>query len=105
MITEIQSTSQFNSIVDNSEIAIIDFYATWCGPCAMMSKLLQQLDIQFQNRINILKVNVQFQTELAAKYNIKSLPTLYVIKQGRITGYMLGNAGSVDSIIKGLELI
>ena len=59
--------------------AVIDFYATWCGPCKMLSPILDEVAKQYAGRVDIYKVNVDEEAELADAFNIRSIPTLYFI--------------------------
>ncbi len=59
--------------------ALIDFYASWCGPCKALSPILEELSEEFAGRVDIYKVNVDEQEELAEAFGIRSIPTLYFI--------------------------
>ena len=63
---------------------IIDFYADWCGPCKMISPILEELSIEYKDKINIYKVNTEIEQELAAIFGIKSIPSiLFCPKEGQ----------------------
>ena len=62
-----------------SRPAVIDFYAAWCGPCKMLSPILDEVAKQYEGRVDIYKVNVDEEPELADAFNIRSIPTLYFI--------------------------
>lgn len=63
--------------------ALIDFYATWCGPCKMLSPILDELAVEYTGKIDIYKINVEEEEELAAVFGIRSVPTLlFVPKEG-----------------------
>ena len=64
---------------------LIDFYADWCGPCKMLAKVLEQLE-----DINIIKINVDENEELAKKYKVMSIPHLLIVKDGKIVKEMIG---------------
>ena len=64
---------------------IIDFYADWCGPCKMVAPILEKLDGEFQGKINIYKINVDQEPELAQAFGIMTIPTLmFIPKQGQM---------------------
>lgn len=72
----------------NSEKVLVDFWAPWCGPCKMLSGTLEQ--IQKETNIKIVKVNVDEESELASTYNIRSLPTLILFKNGERVTQIVG---------------
>ncbi len=83
------SEKQFEEKI-NSKLAIVDFFADWCMPCLIMAPVIEELNEKFKGKIEFAKVNVDENKELASKFNIMSIPTLIVFKQGkeieRITG-------------------
>lgn len=81
----------FESEVLTSEIPVIlDFWATWCGPCKMIAPNLEEIAEENEGRLKVGKVNVDEQPELAASFNISSIPTLIVFKEGKITATEIG---------------
>lgn len=80
-------------------IHLIDFYADWCGPCKMLGQVLETLE-----DINIIKINVDEEEELAKKYKIMSIPNMLLVKDGEIVKQMIGFR-SKDEIIKEIESI
>jgi thioredoxin len=59
--------------------AIVDFYASWCGPCRMIAPILEELATQYEGKIHVYKINTEQEQELAAAFNIRSIPTLLFI--------------------------
>lgn len=78
---------QFNSfeeMLSGSDVPVlVDFYADWCGPCHMMSPILDQVNAQLQGRIRIVKIDTEKYPQLASQYEIYALPTLVLFKQGQ----------------------
>jgi thioredoxin 1 len=68
---------------------LIDFYATWCGPCQMLSPILEKISNENKN-IKIFKVNVDDEMELAQKFNVTSIPSVFLLKYGKIIDHFLG---------------
>ena len=78
----------FKEVVENNKVVLLDFYATWCGPCRMLAPVLEELDKSMD--IVIGKIDVDQDEDLAAQFNVSSIPSLFVIKDGKITNKSLG---------------
>ena len=74
--------SDFNEIINSDKPTLVDFYATWCGPCRMMSPVIDQTKNEVGDRANILKVDVDKNKEAAIKYNVRGVPTFIIFKNG-----------------------
>jgi len=74
----------FIEIINSTKPTLVDFYATWCGPCNMMSPLLEQVSSELGENAKILKVDIDKNKEFARSYGIRSVPTLMVFKEGRV---------------------
>ena len=73
----------FNEIINGKQLTLVDFFATWCGPCKMMHPVLEQLKENFGDSIRILKIDVDKAQELAMSYRIQSVPTLMLFREGQ----------------------
>ena len=78
------SMSAYEQILKGERPVLIDFFATWCGPCKMMSPILDQLKEKVGDRLRILKVDVDKNPKIAALYNVRGVPTLVLMKGGEI---------------------
>lgn len=92
MSKEIHSAADFEKeIINYKGYALVDFWATWCPPCRMMAPVLESAEQQLGDKINFVKVDVDEQQQLAAEFDIMSIPTLVVFKDGkpvkRMSGY------------------
>ena len=75
---------QFNDIIHDNGLTLVDFYATWCGPCKAMHPVLERLKEQMGDSIRILKLDVDRNGALAAAYGIQSVPTLIRVRRGNV---------------------
>lgn len=92
MSKEIHSAADFEKeIINHKGYALVDFWATWCSPCRMMAPVLESAEQQLGDKINFVKVDVDEQQQLATEFDIMSIPTLVVFKDGkpvkRMSGY------------------
>lgn len=97
------NTQEFDSFIANG-ITLVDFYADWCGPCKMLSPILEELDNEYPN-IKFCKINVDENMELADRYTIMSIPMVFLFKDGKLLSKMTGyqNKDGVKNFIdKGL---
>ena len=69
---------------------IVDFWAEWCGPCKMLTPILEELSDEMKNEINVVKVNLDENQDLAMKYSIRSIPTLLLFKEGNLVDTKVG---------------
>ena len=89
--------SQFETQVIQSALpVVVDFYATWCGPCKILGPRLDQLAGSYTNRIRFVKVNVDEASALARQYDIQAIPTLLFFKDGKVTDRLVGLPATED---------
>lgn len=74
----------FNDIIKSEKLTLVDFFATWCGPCKMMHPVLEQLKKEMGDGIRIIKIDVDNNEEISSHYNIQSVPTLMLFKNGEV---------------------
>lgn len=84
------NSNNFNQETDTDKLVLIDFYATWCGPCKMLSPIIAQIADEYADRVKVCKVNVDESQALALKYNIMSVPTLIFLKNGETVKSCVG---------------
>lgn len=83
----------FNETIKSARPTLVDFFATWCGPCRMMHPVLEQLKSDLGDSIKILKVDIDQHEELSTQYRIRSVPTLILFKDGKAVWRQSGTMG------------
>ena len=95
----ILTKENFNEEVLNSDIPVlVDFWASWCGPCMMLSPVIAELAEELEGKVKVGKVNVDDENELAMQYKVASIPTLLLFKNGKLEKTSVGFMPKKDII-------
>ena len=86
---QVTSANFEQEVIRSDKPVLVDFWASWCGPCRMVAPILEQI-AQEREDIKVCKINVDEQPELASQFNIMSIPTLVVMKRGKIVNQIIG---------------
>ena len=89
-MAKVATNTNFAELLQDGKLVIVDFWATWCGPCRMFSPLLDEVEAEMADRITVVKVNVDDADELAARYRIMNIPTLLFFKGGQVVDKTVG---------------
>ena len=89
MLKEINSQNFNKEIIESGELILVDFFATWCPPCKMLSPILERI-AESRAGYNIGKINIDESQELAIKYGVEAVPTMILFKGGEVVNKMVG---------------
>ena len=89
-MAKIATNTSFDELLQSKKLVIVDFWATWCGPCRMLSPLLDEVEEEMADKIEVVKVNVDDADEIAMRFRIMSIPTLLFFKNGAMVDRSVG---------------
>ncbi len=95
MVTEL-TKANFNEIIKSEKPVLVDFWASWCGPCRMVSPIIDKLAEEYEGQITVGKVNVDDEGALAAEFAIVSIPTIIIFKDGKEVKKLVGVKSADD---------
>ena len=79
-------------VLQSDRTVMVDFWAPWCGPCTVISPLIEEVANEYQGKAKVVKINVDENNELAMRYGVMSIPTLKFFKNGAVVGELIGAA-------------
>ena len=80
-----------SQVISSENPVLVDFWATWCGPCRALAPILEDLSTEYEGRVTIAKVDVDSNQSTAAQFGVRSIPTLLLFKDGQVIGQLVGN--------------
>ena len=101
MALEINSQN-FETLIADSKPVVVDFGATWCGPCQMVAPIIEELAHEYDGRVVIYKCDVDQDSDLPGRFNVRNIPTILFIKNGEVVSKLVG-AQSKDVLKKAIE--
>jgi thioredoxin 1 len=89
--------ADFNAeVLQSAEPVLVDFWAEWCGPCRMIGPIVEEMADTYAGRLKVAKVNVDHNREIAARYGVRGIPTLLLIKDGQVQATQVGAVGKTQ---------
>lgn len=76
-------TAEFDTVMEAAPLAMVDFWASWCGPCRMLGPVMEELAARYEGKALVAKVNVDEEPELARRFGVMNIPTVVFLKNGR----------------------
>jgi thioredoxin 1 len=89
-MAKIATNTSFQDLIQDSKLVVVDFWAVWCGPCRMLSPILDEVEEEMADKITVVKVNVDDADQIAMQYRIMSIPTLLFFKNGQVVDKTVG---------------
>ena len=90
MAFEFTDTNFQESVIDSEKLSVVDFWAEWCGPCRLVTPIIEDLSKEYDGKATIGKLNVDHNQEVSMKYGVRSIPTILFIKNGEIVDKHVG---------------
>ncbi|MCY6356517.1 thioredoxin [Clostridium sp. ZS2-4] len=91
MVKEVTDTTFTSELNSEESIVVVDFWAPWCGPCRMLSPIMEQLSSELVSKVKFIKINVDSSPLLAKKFRISSIPTIMIFKEGKLKKTIIGS--------------
>ncbi|MCY4523347.1 MAG: thioredoxin [Halobacteriovoraceae bacterium] len=101
-VSQVNNTDFEDNVLNCDRPVLVDFWAEWCGPCRALAPILEEVASELGDKANVAKINVDQNSELAQKYEVRSIPTLIFFKNGEIAKTLIG-VQSKEEIKKTLE--
>ena len=101
LITHTTDSNFESDVVNNDLPVLVDFWATWCGPCRAIAPVLDQMAGDYENRLSICKVDVDKNQAVAGRFGVRNIPTLLLFKGGQVVGQRVGalNRKALDEFV------
>jgi thioredoxin 1 len=103
MLKKLESAQEFESVIKTG-VVLVDFFADWCGPCKIMGPLLDKVSDKYEGKIGFYKVNVDQHQDLASQFEVMSIPTVLVLKDGNVVNSFVGvkSDSFISNMLNGL---
>ena len=102
MALEITDATFEELVLKSDKPVVVDFWATWCGPCRMVAPIIDELSTKFEGRAVVGKVDVDANQDFPSRFGIRNIPTVLIFKNGEVIGRQVGVA-PVDTYVKAIE--
>lgn len=90
MEIEVMNEEEFKKLIDSKELTVVDFFATWCGPCRMLSPILEEIADEMKDEFKFGKIDIDENFDIAKTYGIMSVPTLVLFKDNKVVDKIVG---------------
>ena len=99
-MAKVATNTSFDSLLIDDKLVVVDFWAVWCGPCRMLSPIVDQISEEMSDKVTVIKCNVDDCDEIAEKYRIMNIPTLIFFRGGEVVDRTVGLMPKADLVEK-----
>ncbi|MBQ7749598.1 MAG: thioredoxin [Bacteroidales bacterium] len=99
-MAKVATNTSFDSLLNDDKLVVVDFWAVWCGPCRMLSPIVDQISEEMADKVTVIKCNVDDCDEIAEKYRIMNIPTLIFFRGGEVVDRTVGLMPKADLVEK-----
>ena len=90
MVSEVKTSNFKEEVILSEKLVLVDLYATWCGPCRALAPVLEEIAEKYQDKIKVVKVNVDEEESIAARFGVMSIPTVLFFRDGKAIASFVG---------------
>ena len=90
MALEFTDANFQSNVLESEKLSVVDFWAEWCGPCRAIGPVIEDLSKQYEGKVNVGKVNLDYNPEVSIKYGVTSIPAILFIKNGQLVDKLIG---------------
>ena len=96
MMTSVNNETFTSEVLEQTKLVLVDFWAEWCGPCKQIAPTLEEIAEKYSENLSVCKVDVDSNRELALQYNVRSIPSLMIFKNGEMVDSLIGAVSLVE---------
>ncbi len=104
MALEFTDANFQSNVLESDKLSVVDFWAEWCGPCRAIGPVIEDLSKQYEGKVNVGKVNLDYNPEVSIKYGVTSIPAILFIKNGKLVDKLIG-AQPKANFVKKIEAL
>lgn len=90
MALEFTDANFQSNVLESEQLSVVDFWAEWCGPCRAIGPVIEDLSKQYEGKVNVGKVNLDYNPEVSIRYGVTSIPAILFIKSGKLVDKLIG---------------